>query len=286
MRARHERPGGRGPQRARGRDAIVHGAGAGGRPRGGVRRAHRRLRPRRHPVRHPDGRAPLPVRWRPLRALRRRPRRGLHPDPGDAGRSGRAAPSPPSPSAPSPATPPSATCRWSALQADVQRFLRRGFHLPRLSFPPGATIVREGDSGDEAYIVVRGTCVASKTVGGERRVLRHMGPGEVFGEMGMLSSLPRSATVEAVSPVTVLVVKKSDLDDEVGSTAGSARSCGRSWRASATTMRACTRATDARRHASSRVLTRPFVVSPRGTTYHRPCPAPRRRGRGPASRHS
>ncbi|MBI4955936.1 MAG: protein kinase [Myxococcales bacterium] len=103
-----------------------------------------------------------------------------------------------------------------ALQADVQRFLRRGFHLPRLSFPPGSTIVREGDSGDEAYIVVRGTCVASKTVGGERRVLRHMGPGEVFGEMGMLSSLPRSATVEAVSPVTVLVVKKSDLDDEVG----------------------------------------------------------------------
>ncbi|MFI5300368.1 MAG: cyclic nucleotide-binding domain-containing protein [Polyangiales bacterium] len=100
----------------------------------------------------------------------------------------------------------------------MQRFLRGGLHLPRRAFPAGSPIVVEGDVGDAAYVLVRGTCEASTLVDGQRRVLRRMGPGDIFGEMAILSDLPRTATVEAVDDVTVLVVDRASLSEELGST--------------------------------------------------------------------
>jgi serine/threonine-protein kinase len=102
------------------------------------------------------------------------------------------------------------------LKAEVQRFLRGGLHLPRRDFAPGARIVGEGEAGDAAYIVVRGHCVAYRTVGGEKRVLRRMGPGDVFGEMAVLMDLPRTATVEAEDGVTAIVVTPSVIAEGLG----------------------------------------------------------------------
>ena len=102
------------------------------------------------------------------------------------------------------------------LKAEVQRFLRGGLHLPRKEFAPGARIVQEGDAGDAAYIIVRGVCIAYRTVEGERRPLRRMGPGEVFGEMAVLTRLPRTATVEAVDEVTAIVVTQAVLEEGLG----------------------------------------------------------------------
>jgi serine/threonine protein kinase len=102
------------------------------------------------------------------------------------------------------------------LKAEVQRFLRGGLHLPRRDFAPGTRIVVEGESGAAAYIVVRGHCVAYRTVGGEKRILRRMGPGDVFGEMAVLMALPRTATVEAEDAVTTIVVTASALEEGLG----------------------------------------------------------------------
>lgn len=106
------------------------------------------------------------------------------------------------------------------LKQEVQAFLRGGLHLPRRGFPAGTRIVVEGDVGDAAYIIVRGACEAFKTVatheGIERRALRTMGPGDVFGEMAVLSDLPRTATVEALEDVTVLVVTRAALEEGIG----------------------------------------------------------------------
>jgi eukaryotic-like serine/threonine-protein kinase len=102
------------------------------------------------------------------------------------------------------------------LQRDVVSFLRGGLHLPRKVFQPGAIILREGDIGDAAYMIVSGRCRAYRTVGGGQETLAVMGGGDVFGEMALLLDEPRAASVEAVDRVTVLVLDKSTMTEGLG----------------------------------------------------------------------
>jgi serine/threonine-protein kinase len=102
------------------------------------------------------------------------------------------------------------------LQDDVRAFLRGGLHLPRKGFTPGQVIIREGDVGDAAYMIVSGTCRAYRTVDGQQETLAQMGPGDVFGEMALLLDDPRAATVEAVDRVTVLLLDKATMTEGLG----------------------------------------------------------------------
>jgi serine/threonine-protein kinase len=102
------------------------------------------------------------------------------------------------------------------LQRHVQRFLRGGFHLPRRLFPAGDLIIREGDAGDAAYLIVSGSCRAFRQIGDKKEVLTTMTAGSVFGEMALLLDEPRAASVEAVTATTVLVLDKQTFDEGVG----------------------------------------------------------------------
>ncbi|MCC6213309.1 MAG: protein kinase [Polyangiaceae bacterium] len=102
------------------------------------------------------------------------------------------------------------------LQEDVRRFLRGGLYLPSKVFSPGAVIVKEGDHGDAAYMIVSGKCRAYRTLGDGQEPLATMEAGDVFGEMALLLDEPRAATVEAVDRVTVLVLDKRTMNDELG----------------------------------------------------------------------
>jgi len=102
------------------------------------------------------------------------------------------------------------------LEADMRGFLRGGLHLPRKAFAAGQVIIREGEAGDAAYMIVSGHCRAYRTVDGQRETLATMGPGEVFGEMALLLDEPRAATVEAVDRVTVLVLDKPTMAEGLG----------------------------------------------------------------------
>jgi serine/threonine-protein kinase len=102
------------------------------------------------------------------------------------------------------------------LQKDVVAFLRGGLHLPRKMFPQGARIVKEGDAGDAAYMIVSGRCRAFRTVDGREETLAVMTPGDVFGEMALLLDEPRAASVEAMDRVTVLVLDKSTMTEGLG----------------------------------------------------------------------
>ena len=117
------------------------------------------------------------------------------------------------------ATAPDPADRYSsvvALQRDVVSFVRGGLHLPRKAFQTGALIIREGDGADAAYMIVRGRCRAFRAVGDKQETLAIMGPGDVFGEMALLLDAPRAASVEAVDPVTVLVLGKSTMTEGLG----------------------------------------------------------------------
>ena len=117
------------------------------------------------------------------------------------------------------ATAPDPAARYASvvdLQRDVVAFLRGGLHLPRKLFAPGECIVEEGAAGDAAYMIVSGRCRAFRAVEGRKETLAVMIPGDVFGEMALLLDEPRAASVEAIDPVTVLVLDKSTMTEGLG----------------------------------------------------------------------
>ena len=76
-------------------------------------------------------------------------------------------------------------------------------------WPAGHIVIEEYASGDTLYIIVDGQVQISRTLqNGERRVIREMGPGELFGEMALLEDKPRSARVSTVTPTTFLAVTR------------------------------------------------------------------------------
>jgi CRP-like cAMP-binding protein len=77
----------------------------------------------------------------------------------------------------------------------------------------GQALFREGDAGDEMFIVRRGSIVISKAVTGRvEQVLARIGPGDFFGEMALFDHSPRSATVQADSDSALLVLDRRALD--------------------------------------------------------------------------
>ncbi|HEX4353864.1 MAG TPA: protein kinase [Polyangiales bacterium] len=103
-----------------------------------------------------------------------------------------------------------------ALQQELRAYLRGGFYLPRRIFQPGEIIVREGDVGDAAYMIVSGRCHAFRNLGNEKESLAVMTAGEVFGEMSLLLGEPRAASVEAVELVVALVLDQHTMTEGLG----------------------------------------------------------------------
>ena len=68
-----------------------------------------------------------------------------------------------------------------------------------VSFGPQQTIVSRGDEGDAMYVIVKG--MATVDVGGREHKLKQ---GDFFGEMALLGSRRRMATVRSAEPVLAL----------------------------------------------------------------------------------
>lgn len=77
--------------------------------------------------------------------------------------------------------------------------------------PRGELLVKEGDAGDELFIITNGFVeVLLET---PRRVVVNLGTGQITGEMALVDGGPRSATLRAVSaPTIVQVITRSDFD--------------------------------------------------------------------------
>jgi serine/threonine-protein kinase len=102
------------------------------------------------------------------------------------------------------------------LRVEIERFLRGSWHLPRVHFAAGSTIVKEGEAGQAAYIIVEGRCVAYRHDGDAEVVLREMAPGDVFGETAIFSNKPRTASVKALTDVRLMVVTSDILSNALG----------------------------------------------------------------------
>lgn len=76
----------------------------------------------------------------------------------------------------------------------------------------GEDILREGQAGDEMFVIVRGRVLVHCTsFHGQRTYLAALSEGEAFGEMSFFTREPRAATVEAFGDVELLVISRARL---------------------------------------------------------------------------
>lgn len=103
-----------------------------------------------------------------------------------------------------------------ALQSDLAAWVRGRWHLPTRVYAEGDVVVQEGDSADEAYLIVGGTCEARRQHRDRMHTLSRMGPGDAFGEMAIFGEVRRTSTVVATSELRVQVVNRSNLTAAAG----------------------------------------------------------------------
>jgi putative peptide zinc metalloprotease protein len=82
--------------------------------------------------------------------------------------------------------------------------------VPRLvamRVPAGAEVFREGDPGDRYYVIREGTAEVSSS----GKVLARLGPGTGFGELALITGRPRTATVTALSDLSLASLGRKDF---------------------------------------------------------------------------
>ena len=86
----------------------------------------------------------------------------------------------------------------------------------------GTVIIRQGEEADYFYVMDQGRVEVTQVPadGGKPRVLRQMSAGEVFGEIGLLTGVPRTATVTAMTAARLAVLNKNDFLALVSSATG------------------------------------------------------------------
>ena len=79
----------------------------------------------------------------------------------------------------------------------------------RTDYDRDAVLMREGDPGDSLLVIASGN--VSVTVGGRTQTVATLGPGDVVGEMSLLTGAKRSASVVALRPVVAYRIGKEQL---------------------------------------------------------------------------
>jgi len=82
-------------------------------------------------------------------------------------------------------------------------------HFLTETFDPGAMIITEGAKGDKFYIAVRGMLqVLKKGPDGMDKEIVVLGDGDYFGEIALLKSIPRTASIRAISHTSCLALSR------------------------------------------------------------------------------
>ncbi len=91
----------------------------------------------------------------------------------------------------------------------LARLARR---MEREEVAPGTVLAREGEDDDRFYVVLAGVLAVSQRDLGARSLLR---PGDYFGEVAPAMSVPRTATVSALTPAVVASCDRATFDELV-----------------------------------------------------------------------
>ncbi len=90
--------------------------------------------------------------------------------------------------------------------------------------PTDTTIFHEGDTSDSIFVTINGRVkIVTTSSDGKEFILSVLGAGQVFGEMGLLETAPRSASVVTITEVELLVIKLPDFDHLLKTSPGISR---------------------------------------------------------------
>jgi CRP/FNR family transcriptional regulator, cyclic AMP receptor protein len=81
------------------------------------------------------------------------------------------------------------------------------------TFGPGEIVIQEGTKGTSAFIILSGAVEVLKRSGDKDIVVATLGEGQVFGEMGLIEDRPRSATVKAMTALTLQVISREGFNE-------------------------------------------------------------------------
>jgi CRP-like cAMP-binding protein len=78
-------------------------------------------------------------------------------------------------------------------------------------FARGAVLMRQGEMGASMFAIVKGAAEVSVHVAGGRESVATLGPGDIVGEISLMTGAYRNATVTATKALTSLVIAKPAL---------------------------------------------------------------------------
>lgn len=84
--------------------------------------------------------------------------------------------------------------------------------METLDVQPGEYVIRQGETGRSFFIVAEGTVRVSRVVEDEEEELGYLGAGQFFGEIALLTTLKRTASVVAVSHCKILRLERESIE--------------------------------------------------------------------------
>lgn len=79
----------------------------------------------------------------------------------------------------------------------------------------GEVLFKEGDQGQEMYLIRSGKVEISSSPGGVKKVLATLGEGSFLGEMAIVDDAPRSATATASGDVSLLILDRAAFKSQL-----------------------------------------------------------------------
>src|SRR5579859_533724 len=101
-------------------------------------------------------------------------------------------------------------------------------HADEVEVPAGRVLMKQGEVGQEMLVILEGGARVERN----GKVVSHLGPGDVVGEMSLIDGKPRNATVIAEEPCRCLIMMRREFTPLLHSVPGLStklliRLCGR-----------------------------------------------------------
>ena len=81
-----------------------------------------------------------------------------------------------------------------------------------VNFPAATVLFREGDEGNDMYVIQTGSVEITRTIGDRERTLAVLPAGEFFGEMAIINDRPRSGTAIVKTNAKLLVIDRGTFE--------------------------------------------------------------------------
>ncbi len=84
--------------------------------------------------------------------------------------------------------------------------------MSEMKVKKGEQIIKEGDVGDQLYVVESGTLECTKLIDNQQKFLKNYEAGEVFGELALLYNVPRAANINAKEDAHLWILDRNTFN--------------------------------------------------------------------------